>query len=223
MSFRIIPSILEKDFSEINEKIFLIQDYFDHAQIDIVDGFFAENATWPFAATEGSTEKDPYDIINQIGNLPLSFELDLMVSKPEDTLDLWLSLPAVKFIYHLSSTEDIEKCINKTKEKGREVFVAININSNLEDVKKIIKKVDGIQCMGILNVGMQGQVYEERIENTIKEVREMDQQKPIFVDGGVSTFNIQKLNEIGATGFCVGSALFDGNVEENAMLFKDLI
>ncbi|MEK7208023.1 MAG: hypothetical protein AAB699_00565 [Patescibacteria group bacterium] len=47
----IIPAILPKTFREIEEKTLLIAGLVDTVQVDIVDGVFAPNTTWPFAKT----------------------------------------------------------------------------------------------------------------------------------------------------------------------------
>ena len=72
---RIIPAILEQDQSEVVEKLKKVQQHFDFAQIDIVDGVYVPNTTFPYK-DDGEFDKEA-DISN-ITDLNIDFEIEGM-------------------------------------------------------------------------------------------------------------------------------------------------
>ena len=105
--------------------------------------------------------------------------------------------------------------MNRVKDDGREVYLGLTANDTLEGIAAALEIVDGVQCMGIAEVGKQGQPYDERIETLIAGIHKTHPTLPIQVDGGVSAQTIPRLVEAGATRFATGSALFNGDVKEN--------
>ena len=61
--------------------------------------------------------------------------------------------------------------------------------------------------MSIAKLGAQGAQFDERIYDRIRELRALDADLDIAVDGGVGMSNIKKLREAGANKFGVGSAI----------------
>jgi len=138
-----------------------------------------------------------------------------MVSDVEETLDLWLSVNAKRYIIHLSSTKNILKCINLIRESGKEVYIGVSIGDDVSILKECIEHIDGVQCMGISNIGSQGEPYDSRVFQLIESVKEINSDIPISVDGGMSVNTISMLSCLGISQFVVGSALYKGDVEKN--------
>jgi len=84
--------------------------------------------------------------------------------------------------------------------------IAINIDTDPVDIAPYLPYIESIQCMGIKNVGYQGQVFDERVFDQIEKVRSMYPDKFITVDGGVSLDNAAQLVEAGARELVIGSA-----------------
>ena len=208
--YQLIPAILEPSFEKIVEKIELADRYFDLVQIDIIDGTFADNYTWPF-----ESGVDIYRSKAFFDSIDINFELDLMVKNPGETIPLWLSTPAKRIIIHLDSTDSIKDCVAEVKRAKREVAIAVNINSDLERLEEVISEIDGIQCMGIEKVGFQGQKLTPKVVDLIKEIKDKYENMEVAVDGGMNKENIDLVKKAGATKFCVGSDLFNGNIDEN--------
>ena len=126
---------------------------------------------------------------------------------------------AVRFVIHRMSTKYLTYCVSRVKEEGHEVFIGLTGDDTLAGIGSVIDVIDGVQCMGIEQIGKQGEPYSERIESLVQEIRDAYPELPIQIDGGVSAQTIPRLLEAGATQFAVGSALFSGDVEQN---FSDL-
>ena len=211
----IVPAILPQSLGHLHDCLHRVEGIVSYVQIDIVDGVYAENVSWPFS--EGG---DVSDAVRELGNIRVVFELDLMVSNPEETLAVWLKSGVRRYVIHLSSTRHIERCIDQIRGADREVYIGVVIDDNLADLERIIGLIDGVQCMGIAHIGKQGEPYDPRVEDVVRAVSAMRPKMPIVVDGGVSKHCIPALMSAGVSCVAVGSALFTGDVTEN---FSDLV
>ena len=217
----IVPAILEKSFDAIQEAVDRARGVAKSVQIDVVDGVYASNATWPFlSGGEGGSvahlsEKELADKAECLYGLRIPFELDLMVQSPEDSLGVWLLTDASRLIIHRASTQYVSYCVNRVKDDGREVYLGLTASDTVAGVASVLEIVDGVQCMGIAEVGKQGEPYDERIETLIADIREAYPALSIQVDGGVSVQTMPRLLSVGVEQFAVGSALFQGDVKEN--------
>ena len=224
----IVPAILEKSFDAIQEAIDRVRGVTKAVQIDIVDGVYASNATWPFVTDENNanveilSEKQLADKAECLYGLRIPFELDLMIQNPEDSLGVWLLTDATRIIIHRTSTQYVSYCLNRVKDDGREVYLGLTANDTLEGVASALEIVDGVQCMGIAEIGKQGEPYNEQIETLIAGIHKTHPNLPIQVDGGVSAQTIPRLIEVGATQFATGSALFNGDVKENFTTLQEV-
>ena len=220
MKIPIRPAILEESFDGVADAIGRAADIADAVQIDIVDGVYAPSATWPFTVLEDASQvsdmnKDLLKEVQRFYTIQTTFELDLMIQNPEDTLGLWLVTDAERFVIHHASTRFLTYCVTRIKEGDREVFIGLTSDNTFSDIEPVVDVIDGVQCMGIAQVGKQGEPYNEGIEVLIREISNARPRLPIQVDGGVSAQTIPRLLAAGATQFAAGSALFSGDVKEN--------
>jgi len=218
----IIPAILPKDFAELEDKASLIQGLVKTVQIDVCDGQFVPNATWPYKKHDDTFDR----LIKEEDGLPgwekLNYEIDLMVNKAEEVVDEWVSAGAMRIIVHAEMKGDLADTIARLKDRA-EIGLAINIETPIDVVEKYKDQIQFVQCMGIDNIGFQGQKFDEEVINKVKEIRAKYADLPISVDGGVSLESAPKLIEAGASRLVVGSAIFDSdNVFEAIGNFKRL-
>jgi len=218
MKIEIIPAILPKDFAEVEDKISLVRDFVKTVQIDICDGQFVPSATWPYKRQDDSFEK----IVAEQDGLPgwekLNFEIDLMVNKPDEIVDDWVSAGATRIIIHVESgnkisahefvlQDQVTRAVDKLM--GRvEVALALNIDTPITAIDTFKDKIQSVQLMGIDRIGFQGQDFDAKVIDKIVQVRAQYPDLPISIDGGVSLETAQQLYDAGATRLVVGSALF---------------
>ena len=103
----IIPAILPKNFKEIEEKVAQVAGLSSTVQIDLVDGIYAPNQTWPF------NEKDSAifdELMNEERAMPywdtIDYEFDLMIKDSDLWLDRIARLGAKRIIFHLKSIKN---------------------------------------------------------------------------------------------------------------------
>ncbi len=205
----IIPAILPKKFSEIEEKIELIKGISNIVQIDICDGKFVPTITWPYWKTDENFEA----IIREERGMPewegINYEFDLMIDNPNaDDARKWLSAGAEKIILHMESSKDLNPVIDVLHGLV-EIGIAIGNQTPIEDLKKYIDKIQYIQVMGIRKAGFQGQKFENGTLDKVKEIKNTFPNIKIQVDGGVNIDTAIILKDAGVDRVVVGSALFN--------------
>ena len=221
----IIPAILPVDFAEVQDKVDMVKDFVKTIQIDVCDGQFTPDPTWPYRKHDDSFAK----IITQEEGLPgwekVNFEIDLMANKPEEKVDDWVQAGATRIILHLEAKGDIIAAVEKLS--GRvEVGIAVNIETDPIDFMHKLEQsgfdqIDFVQFMGIDHIGFQGQAFDTKVIDKIKEFREIYTNMPISIDGGVSLENAKLLYDAGATRLVVGSKIFNAdNYLEALQQFK---
>ena len=78
--------------------------------------------------------------------------------------------------------------------------------------------------MGIARIGFQGEPFDERVIEKIKEIKKHYPEMIVSVDGGVSLENAQALIEAGATRLVSGSAIFeDSDISSIIGEFRNLL
>lgn len=207
----IIPAILPRDFSEIEDKVMLIKGLADTVQIDICDGKFTANTTWPYKKRDQNFES----IIHEDRGMPLweelDYEFDLMISNPTvDDVRQWLSAGATRIVLHAESSEDLTPVMDVLKGLV-EIGLSLQIKTPVERIEKYKDKISFIQFMGITKIGFQGQAFDPRVLEKIKQVKEKYPELPVQVDGGVSLATAEFLKEAGADRVVAGSSIFESD------------
>ena len=221
----IIPAILPLDYNDVIGHLEAVKSATKLVQIDICDGEFTPRKTWPFVGDRGEFKK----MLDE--GLPfwqeLDYEVDLMVADQLNEAKQWISLGAKRIIFHWEAggvkeaIEEIKK--NFFYEKDNDVLelgVAINLETDIEELKSVIDDINFVQCMGIVQIGYQGQSFDERTFKKIEAIRKTYPQVKISVDGGVSLKNAQELAKDGAERLVIGSAIFQTEVEPIEALRK---
>jgi ribulose-phosphate 3-epimerase len=216
----IIPAILSKNYEDMKNRIALVRGVVPLVQIDICDGSFVKNATWPFA-TGGNEDYNLRAILEEREGMPfwedIDFELDLMVSDAVENFHVYTKLSPKRIVFHLEAIGNIDEF--KEFIEGMDVFirdsfeigVAIHTTTPVEKVFPLVNSVDFIQCMGIEHIGFQGQDFDERVLAQIKTLKAKFDNLIISVDGGVDFKSAPRLVDAGATRLVIGSAIFNTN------------
>ena len=78
--------------------------------------------------------------------------------------------------------------------------------------------------MGIARIGYQGEQFDERVIDRIKEFKKAYPYSIVSVDGGVNKESAPLLKEAGVDRLVIGSAIFNsGSPEENLQSFEKLL
>ncbi len=225
----IIPAILAKTYDDLKDKIALVRGIAPIVQIDICDGNFINNKTWPY-----SDDSHLQAILEEQEGMPfwedIDFELDLMVSDAVENFPFYMKLGPKRVVFHLEAQENLESF--KDFLEGVDPYIhdavdfglSINPQTNIERIFPFVNYVDFIQCMGIDNVGFQGQEFDAHDLAHIKILKEKFPGIIISVDGAVDFSTAPRLIEAGVDRLVIGSAIFRSNdIKETIKDFENLI
>ena len=193
---QVIPTIIAKDFQELQEKIKKVEGYVKWVQLDVMDGRFVKNSTW----------NEPADLKNLETNLNL--EAHLMIQSPEENIDDWIASGLERIIIHFESTNQAKEIIERIKKAGLAVGLAINPETSTEVVDDFIKQLDLVLVMTV-QPGRGGQKFLEETLVKIKDLRDKYKNVNIEVDGGINLDTAKKAVEAGANILASGSAVFE--------------
>ena len=197
--------------SDISKKLDNTQADFLH--LDIMDGKFVENKSWTF----GEVKK-----IISYSRLPL--DVHLMVNNPEKYIEDYALLNTSYLIFHYEAVKNVNEVINKIKDYGLKVGMAINPETDPKNIFPYLKDLDQVLVMSV-HPGKSGQTF---IESTIEKIRsikeeiERTQSKAIIsVDGGINNETGLLCKEAGVD-MMVSATYLHSNLQENIKILKNL-
>jgi ribulose-phosphate 3-epimerase len=223
----IIPAIMPREWDELRTDAGLVRDYVNAVQVDIMDGVFVPDATWPYCNGHDESFRA---LIEQEEGYPywqdLDYEVDLMVQDPESVVSQWIESGAQRVIAHYASTEHIEELLRhvQTSAVGDGAFrlnvefgLAIQPTDDISILDPYTDSIDFIQCMGIDRIGFQGQPFNEQTIVQISNLRKRFPGAILSVDGGVDFDTAPKLIAAGADRLVSGSAIFESDNIQQAI------
>jgi len=210
MEIRITPSILNADFSRLNEEIDSIAGVSDLLHLDVMDDVFVPNFTFDFEAAS--------KIINESS---LAVDAHLMVADVDLIAVQYAELGCASVTIHAEATKNIPQTLKNIRQAGSRASLGIKPNTQIELYAEFIDLVDMFLIMTV-EPGFGGQKFMNNMMDKVRTAREMIGDRPIWlqVDGGISMQTIEIALEAGADTFVVGSAVF--NASDPAQMVTDI-
>jgi ribulose-phosphate 3-epimerase len=207
---RITPSILNADFSRLNDEIDSIAAVSDLLHLDVMDDVFVPNFTFDFEAAS-----------TIISESSLAVDAHLMVADVDLIAVQYAELGCASVTIHVEATQNIPQTLKNIRKAGSRSSLGIKPNTQIEDYAQYLDLVDMFLIMTV-EPGFGGQKFMENMMEKVRKTRTIIGDRPIWlqVDGGISMQTIETALEAGADTFVVGSAVF--NAPDPAQMVVDL-
>ncbi|MEZ4195151.1 MAG: hypothetical protein R3B53_02005 [Candidatus Paceibacterota bacterium] len=194
----IVPAVIPKSLAHAREVISTLT-FSPEIHVDVVDGKFVPFISWPY--TPAGEPSEVRDLTDQF-----TLEVDLMVEDPVVAGRQWAKAGADMLVFHIENTTPEELADFATQYSGSIIISALN-STPLSNLEPYLEWTDGIQLMGIAEIGTQGQAFDERVLDRIVSLKQVYPALPITIDGSVNAETIVRLKEAGADRFICGSAI----------------
>ncbi len=192
----LIPSLLVPDEATFRARIALLGDVAQVVHIDVMDGVFVGNTSWA----------DPTVIRNM--HLPFVIEVHLMVTHPERLVDDWIMAGARRVFVHVEAPGNPLAAVEALRAVGREGGLALNPDTPITRITDILPELDAVLVMGVAP-GWSGQKFQSQVLGKVAEIKRLQPELRVEVDGGVTLQIAADLAALGCNGVVVASALYD--------------
>ncbi len=164
----------------------------DYIHIDVMDGIFVDNKKFPLEVV-----KD----VKSISKKPL--DVHMMVESEQLIKDYASTLLPYYITFHVEILKN-SSIIDYIKNLGVKVGIAINPET---DYKKLIPYLNIIDLVLIMSVkpGEGGQEFIQEVLEKVKEIRKINSDIEISIDGGINDCTIKLAKEAGCTMAVSGS------------------
>ena len=198
---KLAPSILSCNFSNVAKAVSQVDELgLEYLHLDVMDGSFVPEIT--FGAK----------LIKDIRrNTSITFDVHLMVERPEDKLDAFIDAGSDIITVHQESTIHLHRVLQRIKSAGIKCGVSIVPSTPVSMILPILDMVDLVLIMTV-NPGYGGQKLIQSCLDKVVELRDIREKEDytylISVDGGVNLSTVQDVATAGADLAVTGSAFF---------------
>lgn len=195
---RITPSILNADFTRLNEEIAKIAGVSDLIHLDVMDNVFVPNFTFDFVASE-----------KIIAECPIGVDVHLMVADVDNIAPEYATAGASSVTIHAEATRDIAQTLRAIRSRGARSSLAVKPGTLIDGYEDYVDLVDMFLIMTV-EPGFGGQKFMVDMMEKVRKTKKIVGDRPIWiqVDGGISLETIEIAREAGADTFVAGSAVF---------------
>ena len=201
MGIRITPSILNADFSHLDEEIARIAAVSDLLHLDVMDNVFVPNFTFDFDQAAAI-----------IASSPIPVDAHLMIADVDLLAPAYAHAGSASVTIHAEASASISSTLRAIKAEGARAGLALKPGSSSLDYADHIDDVDMFLIMTV-EPGFGGQKFMSTMMEKVSKTRALIGDRPIWlqVDGGISLETIEIAREAGADTFVAGSAVFNAS------------
>jgi ribulose-phosphate 3-epimerase len=199
MGVRITPSILNADFSRLDEEIARIAAVSDLLHLDVMDNVFVPNFTFDFDQAAAI-----------IGASPIPVDSHLMIADVDRLAPAYAHAGSASVTIHAEASGAISATLRAIKAEGSRAGLALKPGSRIENYADYVDDVDMFLIMTV-EPGFGGQKFMSAMMEKVTQTKAIIGDRPIWlqVDGGISLETIEIAREAGADTFVAGSAVFN--------------
>lgn len=210
------PSILAADFTILGEQLCAVSRAgAGYIHIDVMDGVFVPSISYGMPVIRSirkATDK--------------VFDVHLMIENPKRYIGKFADCGADIITFHLEATDRVAEVVDEIHGRGLKAGLAIKPETPVEAFRPYLDMADMFLVMTV-EPGFGGQAYMEACTEKIRAARKMVKESgrniDIQVDGGINRENIEAVLDAGANVIALGSAIFEGDIEDNVQYFLNIL
>ena len=156
----------------------------DYIHIDVMDNKFVPNYQFPI------------EEINKV--IPLStkkIDIHLMVEDPLTYINKINNSNIEYITIHYEINDNIDNILQTIKNKGYKAGLAIKPKTKIDEVKEYLNKIDMLLIMSV-EPGFGGQSFIPNTINKINELKQLNKDLTVEVDGGINDKTIEQIYDI---------------------------
>ncbi len=192
---RVIPTVFATTAREFSRRFDRLVPLARWLQIDFMDGVFVPSSSVPIAS------------VPELAQYRAVFEAHLMMREPRQYFPLLWEKGFARVIVHVevhAGREDVRETILRARALGLEPVLALNVETPVEAVLPFTQLVDGVLFMGV-PPGAEGQSFRPAVFEKIEQLRALDEELWVQVDGGVTPVVARHLASLGVNAVNSGS------------------
>lgn len=211
LSCRVAPSLLSANpaafGAEVSRMCFAGADWI---HVDICDMEFAGNATIGPSVLQGLRREHP-DVF---------FDCHIAVKDPHRYHKHLVRAGASQVTFHVEAADDAVSLAREIKKLGVRVGLALKPGTKGESAFELLELglVDAVLFLSV-NPGFGGQIFQHRVMQEVKKVREAHPHVDIIVDGGIDASTAAKAAAAGANVLVSGTFVFGADSPARAISF----
>ncbi len=208
------PSILSADFNRLGEQITAAEQAgAQYLHFDVMDGHFVPNISFGMPVLQS--------LRAQTG---MMLDVHLMIEDPVRYIGDVADCGADIITVHAEACTDLNLAVDRIKERDLLAGVALCPATPLTELTYILPRIDMVLVMTV-NPGLGGQKLIPYTLEKVRDLKEMIDSRglktDIEVDGGINFKTLDAALDAGANIIVAGSAVFEGDVEENTKRLLD--
>lgn len=210
------PSILSADFTKLGEQVAAVEQAgAQYLHFDVMDGRFVPNISFGMPVLESLR-----------GQTGLMTDVHLMIEDPARYVEEFADCGADIITVHAEACTDLNRAVDLIKKRELLAGVALCPATPLSVLEYILPRIDMVLIMTV-NPGLGGQKLIPYTLDKIRDLKKMIDRKglktDIEVDGGVNFKTLEQVLDAGANIIVAGSAVFEGDLEENTKRMLELM
>ncbi len=184
----VVPAIIAESQVELDSMLERLNGKVDRVMLDVMDGIFVPNRSLDFDF-----------------KLPKGFEYEvhMMAVDPLERISTMAGKVDIA-ILHVETLTNIEAAIERVRELGLQLTLALNPGTGVDVIEPYLDEVDGVLVMTV-DPGAYGGKYIPKTLEKVRRIRELDDNILIEVDGGMNVENSKAAREAGANIIVSGS------------------
>lgn len=205
-TMHLFPAILTDQLSVAQSQLTKCQNHPDLSvvQIDVVDGYFADNLTVPVSE------------LSQLSFGQAQIDLHLMTEEPMDAvyeaMEHAVDLPIRSVIGQIEHMTSQYTFVEQVKTMQWQAALSVDLFTPIEELDfELFHKLQAVQLMAI-EAGFQQQIFSPLVFESITALQKLKKDAQadfeIWVDGGVNLDTLPSLVAAQIDGVAVGSALW---------------